>query len=64
MWFSQNNVDYVAALSPSGVVNVEKASFTQAIPSVSYNPTGSNTRNNKDNKSNFYPDTDKDDEED
>ncbi len=64
MWFSQNNVDYVAALSPSGVVNVEKASFTPTTPSVSYNPTGSNTRNTKGNKSNFYPDTDKDDEED
>ena len=47
MWFSQNNIDYVALLSPSGVVNVEKASFTPTTPSVSYNPTGSNTRNNK-----------------
>jgi len=62
MWFSQNNVDYVASLSPSGIVNVEKASFTPSIPSVSYNPTGSNTRNNKDRKSNSYPD--ENDEED
>ena len=47
MWFSQNNIDYVASLSPSGVVNVEKASFTPTTPSVSYNPTGSNTRKDK-----------------
>ena len=47
MWFSQNNVDYVAALSPSGIVNVEKAAFTPSIPSISYNPTGSNTRKDK-----------------
>jgi hypothetical protein len=47
MWFSQNNIDYVASLSASGVVNVEKASFTPTTPSVSYNPTGSNTRKDK-----------------
>ena len=47
MWFSQNNIDYVASLSPSGVVDVEKAAFTPPTASVSYNPTGGNTRKDK-----------------
>jgi len=28
MWFSQNNMEYVANLSPTGVTHVEKATFT------------------------------------
>ena len=28
MWFVQNGIDYVAQLSPSGITNVEKATFT------------------------------------
>ena len=27
MWFVQNNIDYVAQLSPSGITNIEKATF-------------------------------------
>ena len=27
MWFVQNGIDYVAQLSPSGITNVEKATF-------------------------------------
>ena len=27
MWFSQNNIDYVAELSPTGITHVEKATF-------------------------------------
>ena len=30
MWFSDNNVDYVAQLSSSGVTNIEKAIFGDA----------------------------------
>jgi hypothetical protein len=30
MWFSENNVDYVAELSSSGVTNIEKAIFGDA----------------------------------
>ena len=31
MWFVQNNTDYVAELSPSGVTHIEKAKFTNRI---------------------------------
>ena len=28
MWFSQNNIEYVANLSPTGITHIEKATFT------------------------------------
>ena len=28
MWFSQNDVEYVANLSPTGITHIEKAIFT------------------------------------
>ena len=28
MWFSQNDIEYVANLSPTGITHIEKAVFT------------------------------------
>ena len=46
MWFSQDGIDYIADLHPTGVTHVEKASFgmgpiykTPHTPGAKYNPT-------------------------
>ena len=47
MWFLQDGVDYVATLGSGGVTNVEKASFKPTNPqrpSVSYSPSGRNSK--------------------
>ena len=50
MWFLQDGVDYVATLGASGVTNVEKATFNPQRPSVSYAPTGRNTKSGSSGK--------------
>ena len=48
MWFTQDGVDYIANLHPTGVTHVEKASFGMGPvyktpqPGASYSPTGNN----------------------
>ena len=42
MWFSQDNIDYVAQLSSDGVGFIEKATFTN--PEI-FKPTQSQTKN-------------------
>ena len=48
MWFSQDGIDYIANLHPTGVTHVEKASFGMGPvyktpqPGASYSPTGNN----------------------
>ena len=54
MWFSQDGVDYIANLHPTGVTHVEKATFGMGPvyktpqPGVSYNPTDNNKQINSD----------------
>ena len=53
MWFIQDGVDYVATLGNNGVTNIEKAQFkatTNNRPSVSYAPSGRNTKNKSSGK--------------
>ena len=54
MWFLQDGVDYVAMLGSSGVTNVEKAAFRNTgnptRPSVSYAPTGKNSKRSSSGK--------------
>ena len=40
MWFSENNVDYIAQLSGSGVTTIEKAIFGDATRFSRYKQTG------------------------
>ena len=44
MWFLQDGVDYVATLGSGGVTNVEKATFNPQKPSISYSPSGRNSK--------------------
>jgi len=51
MWFSQDGIDYVADLHPTGVRHVQKASFgmgpvfkTKVGEHISFNPTGNEDR--------------------
>ena len=41
MWFTQNNTDYIAHLSPSGITHIEKAVFGSVA--------GANTKNKQTN---------------
>ena len=54
MWFLQDGIDYIATLGSGGVTNVEKATFRNTgnptRPSVSYAPTGSNSKRSSSGK--------------
>ena len=65
MWFLQDGVDYIATLGSGGVTNVEKASFNPQRPSVSYSPSGRNTKRGSSGKQgeNYQGDTINDDSE-
>ena len=65
MWFLQDGVDYVATLGSGGVTNVEKASFNPQKPSISYSPSGRNTKRGSSGKQgeNYQGDTINDDSE-
>ena len=38
LWFLQNGIDFVADLGPAGVLSIEKATFSNAIPQHSKTP--------------------------
>ena len=47
MWFSQNNVEYVADLGPDGVTTVQKATFPPPPPGRAYVPKVKHSRGEK-----------------